>query len=230
MAPDLSTGVTNDQPFVRLDRVSRRYGAFRLALSEITLSIDRGEFVLVIGGSGAGKSTLLRLIGALEPPSSGRVRIGGEDPARMRPNALAFLRRSIGTVLQEPLLLDRRSVLENVMLPAIASNQTRREAVERARAALNRVRFEDVDALPGQLSSGSRYRVALARAIVNRPALLLVDDPISRLDHEAAAIMLHLLEQFAVSGVTVVLASQRGPERSPARSRLVRIDNGVLAQ
>src|SRR5215470_8664511 len=202
MAADLPTGLTSDQSFVQLERVSRRYGAFRLALAEITLAIDRSEFVLLIGGSGAGKSTLLRLIGALEPPSSGRVRIGGEDPAHMRPNALAFLRRSIGTVLQEPLLLDRRSVLENVMLPAIASNQTRREAVERARAALSRVRFEDVEALPSQLSTGARYRVALARAIVNRPALLLFNDTVSRLDGEAAGIMLHLIEQFTVRGIT----------------------------
>jgi ABC-type ATPase involved in cell division len=116
------------------------------------------------------------------------------------------------------------------MLPAIASNQTRREADQRARAALNRVRFDDADALPGQLSSGARYRVALARAIVNRPALLLVDDPVSRLDADAADNMLHLLEQFAISGVTVVLASQRQPDRTPARSRLVHIENGVLTQ
>jgi ABC-type ATPase involved in cell division len=146
----------------------------------------------------------------------------------MRPNALAFLRRSIGNVMQEPLLLDRRSVLENVMLPAIASNLTRRAAVERARAALDRVRFADLDALPGELSNGARHRVALARAIVNRPALLLVDDPVSRLDPEAANDLLRLLEQFAISGVTVLLAAQREPERMPARSRLVRIDHGVL--
>src|SRR5262252_114294 len=155
MAADIPSGLTNDQTFVQLERVSRKYGAFRLAVSDITLTIDRSEFILLIGGSGSGKSTLLRLVGALEAPSSGRVRVGGEDPARMRPNARAFLRRSIGNVTQEPLLLDRRSVLENVMLPAIASNQTRREATQRARAALGRVRFEDVDALPAHLSSGS---------------------------------------------------------------------------
>jgi cell division transport system ATP-binding protein len=228
MAAEISNGLTSDQPFVQLDRVSRKYGAFRLALSEASLTIYRSELVLLIGGSGAGKSTLLRIAGAIEAPSSGRVRIGGEDPARMRPNALAFLRRSIGNVMQEPLLLDRRSVLENVMLPAIASNLTRRAAVERARAALDRVRFADFDALPGELSNGARHRVALARAIVNRPALLLVDDPVSRLDPEAANDLLRLLEQFAISGVTVLLAAQREPERLPARSRLVRIDHGAL--
>jgi len=230
MAAEISTASTRDQPFVQLDRASKKYGAFRLALADATLSIRRSEFLLLIGASGAGKSTLLRLVAAMEAPSSGSIRIGGEDPARMRSNALAFLRRSIGLVMQEPLLLDRRSVLENVMLPAIASNLTRAEAVGRARAALGRTRFEDVNAVPAQLASGARHRVALARAIVNRPALLLVDDPISRLDPDSADNMLQLLEQFAISGVTVVLASQREPERMPARARLVRIDNGVLTR
>lgn len=230
MPAALPTAPTTDPPFVQLDRATKKYGAFRLALSDVSLSIERSEFVLVLGGSGAGKSTLLRIVGAMEAPSSGRVRIGGEDPARMRPNARAFLRRSIGIVMQEPLLLDRRSVLENVMLPAIASNQNRTEAVARARAALNKARFEDVDALPGELSSGARHRVALARAIVNRPALLLVDDPISHLDAESAGNVMQLLEQFAVSGVTVIMASQREPDRFPARARTVRLDHGVLSQ
>jgi cell division transport system ATP-binding protein len=230
MAAATSTGSPADQPFVQLDRATKKYGAFRLALSDVSLSIERSEFVLLIGGSGAGKSTLLRLVSAMEAPSSGSVRIGGEDPVRMRPNARAFLRRSIGIVMQEPLLLDRRSVLENVMLPAIASNQNRREAVARARAALNKARFEDVDALPGELSSGARHRVALARAIVNRPALLLVDDPIGHLDADAANNVTQLLEQFAVSGVTVIMASQREPDRTPARARRVRIDHGVISQ
>ena len=230
MAADISNGLNSDQPFVQLDRASKKYGAFRLAVSDATLTIYRSEFLLLIGGSGAGKSTLLRLAGAMEPPSSGSVRIGGEDPVRMRPNALALLRRSIGIVMQEPLLLDRRSVLENVMLPAIASNQPRHEAVERARAALSRIRFADINAVPGELSSGARHRVALARAIVNRPALLVVDDPISHLGDDAAHDMLQLLEQFAISGVAVLMASQREPERMPARARLIRIDNGVLAQ
>jgi cell division transport system ATP-binding protein len=164
MAAVLSTASTGDPAFVQLDRVSKKYGAFRLALAEVSLAIARSEFVLVLGGSGSGKSTLLRVAAAMEAPSSGHLRIGGEEPARMRPNALAFLRRSIGIVLQEPLLLEHRSVLENVMLPAIVSNQSRKEATERARAALNRVRFEDMNAVPAELSGSARQLVALARA------------------------------------------------------------------
>lgn len=219
-----------EAPFVQLDHATKKYGAFRLAISDLSLRIERSEFVVVLGGSGAGKSTLLRLIGALEPPSSGTVRIGGEDPARMRPNERAFLRRSIGVVAQTPLFLEQRSVLENVMLPAIASYQNRTEATARARAALAKVRFDDADARPGELSHGARHRVALARAIVNRPALLLVDDPVGHLDLDTAGAVMQLLEQFAVSGVTVILSSQRAPERTPMRARLLQLDHGVLAQ
>jgi cell division transport system ATP-binding protein len=228
MAPTLDPAPA-DLPFVQLDRATKKYGAFRLALSDVSLRVQRSEFVLVLGGSGAGKSTLLRVAGAMEAPSSGSIRIGGEDPVRMRPRARALLRRSIGLVTQQPIFLDRRSVLENVMLPAIASNQTRTEALSRARAALNRARFEDANALPGELSSGARHRVALARAIVNRPALLLVDDPISHLDPESASHVMQLLEQFAVSGVTVIMAAQREPDRMPARTRILRLDHGVLS-
>lgn len=230
MAVDLSSAPGADLPFVRLDRASKKYGAFRLALSEVSLVIARSEFVHVVGPSGSGKSTLVRLAGALEAPTSGSVRIGGEEPARMRPRALAFLRRSIGIVMQEPILLDDRSALENVMLPAIVSNQTRREALKRARAALGKLGFSEIDALPGELSVGARQRVALARAIVNRPALLLVDDPLARLDTAAAQAMLQLLEQFAISGVAVLLTSQYESESLPRRARLVRLDHGVIRQ
>lgn len=219
-----------EAPFVQLDHATKKYGAFRLAISDLSLRVERSEFVVVLGPSGAGKSTLLRLIGALEPPSSGTVRIGGEDPARMRPNERAFLRRSIGVVAQTPLFLERRSVLENVMLPAIASYQNRTEATSRARAALAKVRFDDADALPMELSHGARHRVALARAIVNRPALLLVDDPVGHLDFDTAGNVMQLLEQFAVSGVTVMLSSQRAPDRTPPRARLLQLDHGVVAQ
>lgn len=219
-----------DAAFVRLQRVSKRYGAFRLALADVSLEVARSELVLLTGPSGAGKSTLLRLIAALEPPSSGTLTIGGEEPAKLRPAALAFLRRSMGIVLQEPLLLDDRSVLDNVMLPALASGQTRAEATARARAALARVRLDAADALPRELSGGELQRAALARAIVNRPALLLVDEPTAHLDGEAAREILHLLEQFAIGGVTVIWASHGELVRVPARARRVALRDGKVSE
>jgi cell division transport system ATP-binding protein len=217
---------SGDVPFIDLQRVSKKYGAFRLALADVSLAIARSEFVLVTGAGGAGKSALLRLLSAQEAPSSGTVRIGGEEPARLRPNALAFLRRSMGIVPQVPPFLEDRSILENVMLPALVSNHARQEAESRARAALARLQFEDTDATPRELSASARQRAALARAIVNRPALLVVDDPTAHLDAAATAEMFALLQQFAVSGVTVILACQAPPAQVPDRVRPVRLDHG----
>lgn len=219
-----------DTALVRLERLSKRYGAFRLALADINLEIARSEFVLLSGPSGAGKSTLLRLIAGLEAPSSGRVLVGGVEPLRLRRTALAFLRRSMGIVLQEPLLLRDRSVLDNVMLPALASGHAREAALARARAALARVQLDAADVMPQELSGGELQRAALARAIVNRPALLLVDEPTAHLDAEAANGILQLLEQFAIGGVTVILASHGELVRVPARARRVALRDGKVSE
>lgn len=217
-------------PLVVFDHVTKRYGAFRLALSEVSFAIGRSELVLLAGPSGAGKSTALRLIAALEVPSSGRVVVAGEDVARLRPGTLPFLRRSMGIVLQDPMLLDDRSVLDNVMLPALASGLPAPRAEERARAALARVGLDALTARPRELSGGEQQRAALARAIVNRPALVLVDEPTAHLDAASAAGILRLLEQFAVAGVTVIVASHGESIVVPARARTIRLDNGRLVE
>lgn len=217
-------------PLVVFDHVTKRYGAFRLALSEVSFAIGRSEFVLLAGPSGAGKSTVLRLIAALEVPSSGRVVVAGEDIARLRPRTLPFLRRSMGIVLQDPMLLDDRSVLDNVMLPALAAGLPASQAEERARAALARVGLDALAARPQALSGGEQQRAALARAIVNRPALVLVDEPTAHLDAASAAGILQLLEQFAVAGVTVIVASHGEAIVVPARARTIRLDHGRLVE
>lgn len=214
-------------PLVVFEGVTKRYGTFRLALSEVSFSIGRSEWVLVTGPGGAGKSTVLRLIAALELPTRGRVIVAGQDVARLRPRALPYLRRSMGIVLQDPMLLDDRSALDNVMLPALASGLSREQAEARARAALARVGLEACTAArPHELSGGERQRAALARAIVNRPALLLVDEPTAHLDAAAAAGVLKLLDQFALAGVTVIVASHAESIVVPAQARTIRLDNG----
>jgi len=215
---------------VKFDRVTKRYGEGRPALDGASFSIARSEFVLLTGPSGAGKSTLLRLIAALETPTSGSIVVAGEDLAHIRRRSLPFLRRSIGIVLQDLMLLADRSVLDNVTLPALASGLSGHEARERARAALARVAIgpESESARPNALSGGEQQRVALARAIVNRPALILADEPTAHLDDRSAAQLLQLLEQFVVAGVTVIVATHGEAVPVPARARVLRLDAGKL--
>jgi cell division transport system ATP-binding protein len=215
---------------VTFDRVTKRYGDGRPALDGASFSIARSEFVLLTGPSGAGKSTLLRLVAALETPTSGSIVVAGEDLARIRRKALPFLRRSIGIVQQDLMLLADRNVLDNVALPALASGLSGHEARERARAALARVAIgpEAESIRPNALSGGEQQRVALARAIVNRPALILADEPTAHLDDRSAVQLLQLLEQFVVAGVTVIVATHGEVAPLPARARLLRVDAGRI--
>lgn len=216
-------------PLIEFDRVGKDFGPARPVLQELSMTIGRGEFVVLIGASGAGKSTVLRLIAGLLTPDRGRVTVAGEQPGRLQGAALGALRRAIGIVPQDVRLLVDRSVLENVMLPLLAAGAGRRAAIKRARAALQRVGFARVEERPEALSGGAQQRAALARAIVNRPALLLVDEPTAHLDAVAAAELVRLLDQFARSGVTVVMASHGESVPLPAGARRLRLTEGKLA-
>jgi cell division transport system ATP-binding protein len=227
-----SSAVTDaPTPMVELASVSRRHGAFRLALTDISFSVARGEFVVLRGTNGAGKTTLLRLIAALDAPTHGSVRVAGQDLARLKPRAIAVLRRSLGIVPQDLLLLDDRSVLDNVMLPALAAGLPRSEAAARAQAALGRVGLDAAECArlrPAVLGGGDRQRAALARALVNRPALLLADEPTAQLDTAQAAAVIALLDQFAAAGVTVIVGSRDERAAWPMRARLLALRDGRL--
>jgi cell division transport system ATP-binding protein len=220
------------RPLVVFDGVTKRYAGGRAALADASFALGRGEFVLLTGPSGAGKSTVLRLVCALDAPSEGRLIVAGEDLARLRRRALPLLRRSLGVVLQNLMLLNDRSVLDNVALPALAAGLARSQALERARAALDRVGLDPaVDRVrPAALSGGEQQRVALARAIVNRPALVLADEPTAHVDDEGAAQLLQLLDQFANAGVTVLMATHGEAVPLPPRARILHIDAGRVAQ
>ena len=212
--------LTNDSrspaPILRFERVSRR------VLAEFSFTLTRGDIVALVGPNGSGKSTVLRLAAALERPDGGTVSINGEDIGRLRASALPVLRRSLGLLPQSPPLLDDRSVLANVMLPARVAGLTTLECQSRAQAALERVGLA-ADAIakraPQQLSASERQRVALARAIVNRPSLLLLDEPTAALDRAAAAALLALLDRFAAAGVAVLLATHDTSLALPTRAR-----------
>lgn len=215
---------------IAFDRVDKRYGP-RTVLTQLSFTIARSQFVLLSGPSGAGKSTVLRLIAALERPTSGSITVAGESLARLKPRMLPLLRRSMGIVLQNPMLLDDRSVLHNVALPCVATGLCWREAQARALQALQRAGLDEQAGRgrPRELSGGEQQRAALARALVNHPALLLVDEPTAYLDRTAAAQVVKLLEQFVVAGVTVVMASHGESVPLPARVRVIALETVSVA-
>jgi cell division transport system ATP-binding protein len=193
---------------IEFQHVSKQYSKDAIALSDVTLSIAKGELVYLAGPSGAGKSTLLKLVAAIERPSSGSVQVNGQDIGRIKPSGLPYLRRNLGLILQQQRLLQDRNVLANVMLPLLVSGATRADAEKRARAALDKVGLLDKALLPPQsLSGGEQQRVSIARAIVNRPQIILADEPTANLDRASAGKVLDALKAFHAVGVTCVIST-----------------------
>jgi len=217
-------------PLIEFDRVRKQFGGAQPALRGLSFTVAKGQFVVLTGANGAGKSTVLQLIAGLLLPDGGRVVVAGEETTRLRRAALIALRRAIGVMPQDMRLLTDRTVLENVMLPALAAGVSRRAAAELARAALHRVGLADGLATPMQISASARQRAALARAIVNRPPLLLVDEPTAFLDAATEADMMARLDEFAQAGVTVVMASHGERLSLPAVSRRLRLVEGRLEE
>ena len=204
------------QPLVELDDVTKRYASpagedGAAVLRDITLTVDDGEALAVVGPSGCGKSTLLNIIGTLDRPTSGRVRLAGDDLSAMDEEALAEIRtRRVGFVFQLHHLLPQCTALENVLVPALAQQASvPAETAAHGRALLERVGLADrMDYRPGHLSGGERQRVAVARALVNRPALLLADEPTGSLDREASNQLADLLVELnREEGVTLIVVT-----------------------
>jgi cell division transport system ATP-binding protein len=193
---------------IRFEQVTKRYPGGHTALDAFDCDIERGEMVVLSGHSGAGKSTVLRLLAVLERPSQGRVLVGGEDVSALRRAALPWWRRSIGLVMQDQRLLFDRSAFENVMLPLSISGHPPREAAARVQAALERVGLAGRDtSMPVELSGGEQQRLSIARAIVNRPQILLADEPTAHLDDAYARDIADLFRSFNDAGVTVLLTT-----------------------
>ena len=197
--------MTPTAPLLKLDQVSKNYAASESAapvavLREVTLEIPAGESIAIIGPSGCGKSTLLNLVGTLDQPTTGRVWLDGEDLSGLDELQLATIRnRQIGFIFQAHHLLPQCSVLENVLVPTLADpkSKTRAGAEERAQKLLQRVGLgERLHHRPGQLSGGERQRVAVVRALINQPKLLLADEPTGALDRAAAAALGQLLVEL----------------------------------
>ena len=215
---------------VSFSAVVKRYPGGQEALRDVSFSVEAGELVFLTGRSGAGKSTLLKMIPAIERPSSGSVIVNGQNVGALKRAAIPYLRRNLGLVFQDQKLLYDRSVYDNVMLPLSFSAHAPREAARRARAALDKVGLLAREkANPIQLSGGEQQRLAIARAVVNRPAVLVADEPTANLDAESAARVLDIFVAFNQVGVTVLLATHDQGLVERYGKRVLNLKDGKLA-
>jgi cell division transport system ATP-binding protein len=214
---------------IAFSAATKRYANGFEALKGISLTVEKGEMVTVTGHSGAGKSTLLKLAAGIEFASTGSVLVNGQNLAQLKEAGVAVLRRNLGLVFQDHKLLFERSVFDNVSLPLEIAGFTRTETGKRVRAALDKVGLLIREkAMPIALSGGEQQRLCIARAIVNRPSILIADEPTGNLDQDYAATILDLFTSFNQVGVTVVLSThdQIGLARLPCRR--IALDAGTL--
>lgn len=192
---------------IQFQNVTKNYGQSE-ALKEASFTIPAGDFVFVTGHSGAGKSTLLKLIAAIEKPSTGSILLGNQNLSSLSKHAIPYYRRKLGLIFQDPMLIKTCTVQENVGLPLVMVGVPPQDMKRRVQAALNRVGLGDKAAcLPARLSCGEQQRVSIARAIINKPNILLADEPTGNLDPELSLEMMRLLERFHQAGTTVIIAS-----------------------
>jgi cell division transport system ATP-binding protein len=214
---------------IQFSHVVKRYPGGHTALEDITLGIETGDLVFLTGHSGAGKSTLLKLIAAIERPTSGVVTVSGQNVGRLSRHAVPFLRRNIGLIFQDHKLLFDRNVIENALLPLSISGFDRREALKRARAALDKVGLLNRErAMPVTLSGGEQQRLCIARAVVGRPALVLADEPTGNLDAGYAIDIMNMFKDFHRVGTTLVISTHDERAIQALGGRIVHLDHGKL--
>ena len=215
---------------ITFDDVSKSYPNGHQALSHVSLHVDAGEMVFVTGHSGAGKSTLLRLVGLIERSTQGQVIVGGQNLGKLSPRRVPYYRRRVGITFQDHRLLLDRTVFDNVALPLVIAGYSHRETGRRVRAALDHVGLLGKERhLPESLSGGEQQRVGIARAVVNRPAVLLADEPTGNLDPELSREVMRLFVRFQQVGVTVLIASHHLDLIRQMGKRILSLQSGRLA-
>lgn len=209
--------------------LSKRYPGGYEALADVSFEISAGQMVFVTGHSGAGKTTLVKLIASVERPTAGSLVVNGQNLSALRRSAIPYVRRHLGMVFQDQKLLFDRNALENVILPLEIAGLPRRESVRRAQAALDKVGLLAREkALPIALSGGEQQRLAIARAVVNRPTVLIADEPTGNLDTESATAILEIFAEFHRVGVTIVVATHDQSWIERYQPNVLRLDHGRL--
>ena len=193
---------------IRFNQVNKTYPGGFLALKQVSFHVKAGEMVFLTGHSGAGKSTLLKLISLIEKPSSGSIQINDTELAKIKYNKIPYVRRGIGMIFQHHNLLMDRTVFDNVALPLIIEGFSNKEIRKRVDVALEKVHLTSkLRCYPYMLSGGEQQRVGIARAIVNKPPIILADEPTGNLDPKLSLDIIRLFEEFNAMGVTVLIAT-----------------------
>lgn len=201
----------------------------KAALSDVTLEIEKGEFVLLMGASGAGKSTLLRMLIGEEQPDEGQIFVHGRNVTKIRPTEIPYLRRKVGAVFQDFRLLPKKSVFDNVALPLIVQGASEKDIRRKVTEALRAVDVDHKkDQLPNSLSTGEQQRVCIARAIVNGPVVLLADEPTGNLDPERTREIMELFKLINARGTTVIVATHDLHVLNHMNRRVITLVQGVL--
>lgn len=214
---------------IQFSHVCKRYASGKNALNDVSFELGSGELVFLTGHSGAGKSTLLKLIMHMEVATTGQVVVAGRNLNRMSKRRVPYHRRQIGVVFQNHQLLFDRSVFDNVALPLQIAGFSAREVGRRVRAALDKVALLSCEKhMPITLSGGEQQRVGIARAIVNKPPILLADEPTGNLDPALSAEVMRLFEQFTELGVTTLIASHDHALIKRLNKRVLALNEGAL--
>lgn len=209
--------------------LTKRYPGGYEAVRDLSFRIEAGQMVFITGHSGAGKTTLVKLMASIERPTSGSLVVNGQNLSALRRSAIPYVRRHLGLVFQDQKLLFDRSALDNVLLPLQIVGLPRREAIRRAQAALDKVGLLAREkAHPIALSGGEQQRLAIARAVVNRPTVLLADEPTGNLDAESATEILEIFADFHRVGVTVVIATHDQGCIERYKASVLCLDHGRL--
>jgi cell division transport system ATP-binding protein len=216
---------------IRLDNVTKSYAADSVAVRDASFEVEKGEFVFLVGPSGSGKSTLLRLLNREERPERGEVWVAGRNIVEMPPSRVPYLRRNIGNVFQDYKLLPNKTVFENVAFALEVIGRPKPEIRQQVPSVLELVGLSGKEErFPHQLSGGEQQRVSVARAFVNRPLILLADEPTGNLDPATGEGIMRLLDRINRTGTTVLMATHDQRIVNTMRKRVIQLDRGVIVR